>query len=373
MHCPKPLHLIFISTFFVALWIPVSLLLISGGKEISIHEKRKLASLPSLKETGVSGYPKQFEKYFNDQFGLREPLLKTHALYQFALFNVSSSEKVIVGKNGWLFQNGQPHFKDMRNQWPFSEAELRHWANVLIEKQRWLQQRNVQYMFVITPSKHIVYGENLPDAFQPVSPESRADQLTTYLQRHTNVTVVDMRKALQQAKKNGQIYHKTDTHWNSLGAYYGYRALLQEINRVLPQVQPIHLSVQDFIAVQEEGGDLAESLNLGDSLRETAFIPQNWQSECFNRAINEQNLPTSAARNRAWFTTTCTGKPYSVLMFRDSYSLALMPYLTETFGTVTYIPHSPVRRVNMQELTLKHNPELVIEQRTTRWLRTPEG
>ncbi len=373
MQCPKPLHLLFITTFLVTLWVPVLLLWASGTQEVSIHEKRKLVSLPVPAETGLTGYPKQFEKYFNDQFGLRELLLKAHSWYQFAFFKVSSSNTVVVGKNGWLFQNGPQHREDIRNQWPFSEAELRHWANVLTEKQRMLQQQNTRYMFVITPSKHLVYGENLPDAFKPVNPESRADQLVAYLRQHTDVPVVDMRETLLHSKKYGQLYHKTDTHWNSFGAYFGYRSMIKEIRQLLPEARPVKLSPKDFAPVQQKGGDLAESLNLGRNLQETALNPQKWQPECFNRAVREQNLPTAADRNRAWFTTTCKGKPYSILMFRDSYSLALMPYLTATFGSITYIPHSPVRRVNMQELARKHKPELVIEQRTTRWLRTPEG
>ena len=32
-----------------------------------------------------------------------------------------------------------------------------------------------------------------------------------------------------EAKKNGQVYHKQDTHWNEFGAFVGYKAISQTI------------------------------------------------------------------------------------------------------------------------------------------------
>ena len=60
-------------------------------------------------------------------------------------------------------------------------------------------------------------------------------------------------------------------------------------------------------------------------------------------------------------------------MFRDSYSLAMMPYLSESFGYVYYVPSAPVPLAALQELVQEKRPDVVIEQRASRWLRTPEG
>ncbi len=335
-----------------------------------MHEKRKLTPMPLLTETGLTKYPQQFENYFNDQFGLRESLLKVHSWSLFTLFHISSSRRVVAGRDGWLFQNGHPHVKDMRNLWPFSESELQHWAKVLKEKQQWLQQHNMGYIFVITPSKHLIYSEKLPASLQPVHSESRTDQLIQYLQRHTTVPVVDMRKALFEKKQDGRLYYKTDTHWNGYGAYFGYRTIMKEIRRQLPDAYVVHLEQKDFSPRDEPGGDLAQALTLQHSLQEVVLTPHTWKPACFQHAMQKLQLKN---RNQEWFTTTCPGRRFSLVLFRDSYALALMPYLTESFASITYIPHSPVGKDRMQELALQYKPDLIVEQRTSRWLRTPEG
>ena len=358
--------------FMVSLWTPLIIAMTTPAKDVSLTEKRKLAPLPALEWKTLSSFPKEFEAYYNDHFGLREQLLQGYNYYQFSLLNISSSNRVIVGKNGWLFQNGGDHVKDIRNIWPFSPAELQHWANILSLKHQWLQERGIKYVFMVTPSKHLIYPEQLPKAFQPAQPQSRADQLIRYLQEHTKVPVIDMRKALHKEKKKLRPYHKTDTHWNPYGAFIGYRETMRYLKKQLPAIQSVPLKRKQFQMVERPGGDLAQSLNVEKSIKEEVPEPASWNASCLQNSTlqGEQN---DASRNKEWFATTCAPKKYRVLMFRDSYSLAMMPYLSQSFHYIYYIPHSPVRIKNMQEIVSQQNPDIVIEQRATRWLRTPEG
>lgn len=358
--------------FFISLWAPLLIAMATPDKEISPTEKRKLTPVPQLSWEGLAGFPKAFDQYYNDHFGLREQLLSSHSYYQFALFNVSSSNRVIVGKDGWLFQNGHAHVNDMRNLWPFSPGELQRWANVLTAKYKWCRGQGIAYIFVVTPSKHLIYPEMLPGGYQPVNAHSRVDQLIDYLQKNTDVPVVDMREALKKEKRKLRTYYKTDTHWNRYGAYIGYKQIMKQIKKELKGIDTVSLKKKDFKVLPVPAGDLANSLNLQQSLPEECPKPVKWDATCLTNSTikGEQNDTT---RNQQWFTTTCVNRKYDAIMFRDSFSVALMPYLSESFNSIYYIPHSPVPTGNMKKIVSEQRPDIVIEQRATRWLRTPEG
>ena len=372
MHCSRLFRYFFIACFLVFLWTPLVLALVNPYPEMSLLEKRKRASFPVFDFKHAADFTDRFEDYFNDYFGLRDSLLFWFNSLQYHLLNATTSKKVIVGRDGWLFQNGKTHVDDMRNTWPFSEGELRHWGKILSAKYRWCKQRGIEYVFVITPSKHLLNKEKLPSAYRPVDRRSRADQLVDYLNNETDVPVVYMQKELKKAGRRLRTYHKTDTHWNSYGAYTGYRAVMKHLESRLDEVHSISLKSSDFKMDEQPGGDLARSLNLPDTIREDAPRVMTRELDCINNT-SPPGIDNDTSRNREWFTTTCAQKKYYTILFHDSYATAMMPYLSESFLSVYYIPHSPVRMENFQKIIQKQGPDIVIEQRTSRWLRTPEG
>jgi hypothetical protein len=123
---------------------------------------------------------------------------------------------------------------------------------------------------------------------------------------------------------------------------------------------------------ERAGGDLADVLNLGDILVERALEHRDWQPRCArNLEFGEQ--VDNRIRNKNAFTTVCDTGQGRLLMFRDSFSLAMMPYLSETFHTAYYFPASPVPLDGMKRVIAEQRPDVVIEQRSSRWLRTPQG
>jgi hypothetical protein len=360
--------------FLAAIWIPLLLTFTTPLKKISAAEKRELAPFPSISTAELATFPDRFEAFYNDHFGLRNTLVRGYNIMQVSVLGASVSDKVIVGKDGWLFQNGKPHLSDIRNTWPFSEAELRHWANVLIEKHRALEAKGITYLFVISPSKHLIYQDKLPEAFQPVSPVSRMDQLVAYLEQHTDVPVLDLRPGLFKARETLRPYHRTDTHWNAYGAYTGYRQIMDYLKKRKNKGRMLKLKPRDFTVRTGPGGDLAGLLNMRNDLREEYIEPEESVGDClYNTSLVVEADDPDRQRNRNSFATECSRGTGRLLMFRDSYSLAMMPYLSESFSYVYYFPSSPVSRQGLYQVVEEQRPDIVIEQRTSRWLRTPEG
>lgn len=365
-------HMILALAFPVAIFTPLALSFVAPPQEVSQVERRRLAPAPAVAFWNINEFPAQFEAWYNDHFGLRSPLIRIYNYLNVAGLGLGSTKGVIVGKKGWLFQGGDPHVREMRNAWPFHEHELQRWATVLQAKHDWLAQRQIAYYFVVTPNKERIYPEYLPDSIVMVSDTSRARQLIDYLRANTTVNVIDLRPDLEQAKPLQRSYHRTDTHWNDFGAYIGYRAMLKKFEPLFPELTILSLAKDDFHMVTQPGGDLAQNLDLADVLPEENITPR----EPVTRCARNPTLGPDADHDTLFeneFATYCDDARYRALMFRDSFSLAMMPYLSESFAYIYYFPHSPASMKGIRVMTAQHRPDIVIEQRAGRWLRTPEG
>lgn len=364
--------MILVPLFVAIVSLPLLVMLLTPQKEVSRVENRRLASTPEFNLEAPQEFPTDFENYFNDHFGLRENLIRLFRFLEVKVFRVSRAGNVVFGEDGWLFEAGGQQIADMRNNWPFKPAELAEWARVLEEKHAALRERGIEYLFVFAPNKHLLYPDKLPASVNRVRGISRVDQLVDYLSRHTDVPILDLRPALLEAKKRLRPYHKTDTHWNDWGAYAGYRSIVDRLGERFPDLEPVRLEAGEFVRRRQPGGDLARSLSMQEQLEEVVISPADWRPDC---AVYE-GIPRDASdtdRNNDKFTTRCRAGVKRLLMFRDSYSLAMMPYLSETFAYIHYFPASPVPLDGMLKVIEEHEPDVVIEERSTRWLRKPYG
>jgi hypothetical protein len=357
--------------FLLAVWLPLGIMVLTPAESISEIEKRKLTPFPEVKLRKVIDFPNSFEAYYNDHFGLRRPLIRWYNYLRVVGLGVSDSKWVLIGKDGWLFQNAPVHLRDMRNAWPFSPGELHHWAKMLSLKQAWLKKQGIHYLFVFAPSKHLIYPEKLPLSVNRVSPLSRLDQLVDYLKQHTKVNFLDLRPVMLEAKPHLRPYHKTDTHWNDYGAFLAYRTVMEHLQKELPNIPILPLAPDDFMRVKRPGGDLAQTLDLKESLTEIEIVPREKVVRCGKNTDNKSL--TIAEKNQQEFATRCATGKYRALLFRDSYSVTMMPYLSESFEYIYYHPASPVPLKGLKHLVPRVKPDVVIELRASRWLRTPEG
>lgn len=363
---------ILVPLFVVIISLPLLVMLVTPRERISELENRRLADAPEFDIRNPVEFIGDFEQYFNDHFGFRQHLIYLFRLLEVKVFRVSQAGNVIFGKDGWLFLAGGDHVKDMRNNWPFSESQLKEWAVIMSRKHERLKKGGIEYLVVFAPNKHLIYPEKLPPELNRVRPESRVDQLVDYLDKHTDVPFLDLRQAEFEAKKILRPYHRTDTHWNAWGSYTGYRTIMERLLPRFPDLPVIELEAGDFAQRETPGWDLARMISMQDELPEVEIYPRNWKPTCA-RYFDLPENHTRADRHENPFTTRCDKGHARLLMFRDSYSLAMVDYLSDTFEYIHYFPASPVPLDGMLQVIKEHKPDIVIEQRSTRWLRKPYG
>lgn len=337
-------------------------------------ENRRMMNEPSLLRLGelhintakgrlkaLLKFPGEFKYYFSDHFGFRSLLIRTHGLMMVEGLGVTSNPAVILGKDGWLYLANDGSLEDWRNIDPFNEAELESWRQMLESRSRFCADRGIPYVVVFAPSKYDIYPQYMPDALTQVGHRSRLDQLLTYLaQTHSSLHVIDLRPPLLNARAPGlRLFQKTDTHWNDLGGWLAYHAIMSEVTDKLPTA--CVLQVEDFEVVTRTrpGMDLAGLLGLNDVLREESFdlrprIPLRLPHV-------EQNMVQPIVVD-----ADAKGGP-SVVMFRDSFMTNVLPWVAQSFGRGVYLWEDGFD----QKLIESEHPDIVIQEFAQRKLMQP--
>ena len=320
------LFFVLIATPFAGMWFG------SGpGAFVDESEKRVPAAAPARPRSVSAAlkFTDQVDAYVQDHFAFRKTLIRAHSALLYFGLETSPSPKVALGRNGWLFYNGDRDdgrpIADYRGTEPLTVKQL-DWLRAMIQDQHeWLQSRGITYLFVIIPSKEAIYSEFLPAALTQVGAQSPREQLMDYLAGR-GLPVLDLTPALREAAQRAPVFHKTDTHWNSYGSLVASRSILKALG--LPAE-----SEQDFDpqTVTIPGGDLARMLNLGRELREetTEYVPRrprrgNPQPVSKKDMSNVEGGVEDPALPRA-------------VVYHDSFTASLIPFLTEHFSRVTYI------------------------------------
>ncbi len=353
-----------IVTFIVGLFLP---LVLTHNRKESAVEKRKLTELPELKwdHKTMLKFPSQFELFFNDHFGLRDQLTQVYSLYSIILKN-SSNPKVLIGLDDWLFYVNPAEgnsLEDYRRNDPLTPEELRSWKVGLEAKHKWLKQQGTSYLFVVVPDKYSIYPEYIPKHIRQVGKQTRLDQLIEYM-KDSEVSVLDLRPVLLAAKQKGQLFYKTDTHWNDFGAAIAQHEIIRTIQKIYPNLTPINYAWQDFGLIEYKSGDIANMLNISYFLKEMVPELRKPLPICHKQIV--ETHPED--QMKATFFTDCRIDAPKALIFRDSFFIALQPYISQYFAKTVYVWEWP--DIKLLEKYLQYNhPDIVIEARVERHLK----
>lgn len=181
--------------------------LVAGDRLFSETENRILAQRPewSLENVLSGDYEKAYESYVTDQFVRRDTwvMMKTRMdiLFQKKLIN-----GVYLAEDGYLIQQHLPE------DYPQELVDQR------LDQLETLIERYPQAKVMLVPTADNILTDKLP-AFAVYYDQSRL--LAQVEDRIGEERVIDVFPILTEHKEE-QIYYKTDHHWTTLGAYYGY-------------------------------------------------------------------------------------------------------------------------------------------------------
>jgi alginate O-acetyltransferase complex protein AlgJ len=178
-------------------------------------------------------------------------------------------------------------------------------------------------------------------------------------------------------KSRHQLYDKTDTHWNALGAFVGYHAIMKAVaeklkgHLALPlddfQIEKSELQVRDLGRML--GGNFTEQGLTLKPLR----LP-NWQvaiTQTATQVLESSRYPLPKESCYFPATNPQADRP-NIVVLHDSFMRALAGFLNEHFQRVCYKRRSGDWRDPFPaELIERERPTMVIEEMVQRRLQYP--
>lgn len=324
--------------------------------EISTEENRKMAVLPKLSRKNWSTFPQAFEAYFNDRFFSRTALVKTRNWIRFKCWQISAAPSILIGKDGWLYFLGETGTVLTSREESYSAQELKQWKDALVARNKYFESKGIKYLFVVAPDKQSIY----PEFFPRRRPDpSRLDQLSTYLGKNPEIPFVSLKPALMESKTASEdLYFKTDSHWNDLGAFIADSYVSAKLSALLPGVQPLVASNFSFKDNPFNSGDCTKLMGLFGWIKET--VPNLDASIAAPSATFEKSSGRSFASEVSSCARGDTKLPRAVI-FHDSFGDGWKPYLSRHFSRAAYQLRQADLGLDL-DLIEAEKPDIVIQE-----------
>ncbi len=187
---------------------------------------------PPADAAGLLPFARAFTAYLRDNFGLRSELIVLNHQLRKSV-GVSGVPALMIGKQGWQFLSTANNITEQhRGVDRFTPLELDRWIDAMEALRDWLAERSIPLVIAVAPNQQTIYGEYLPFYVNRVHPVTRFDQIERRLrERGSTLEFVNMKHALLQKKAAGKLYNAAESHWNSLGAFYGFQEVLDGLKR----------------------------------------------------------------------------------------------------------------------------------------------
>lgn len=328
----------FLTLFFGLLFIPM---LHISDAEKSEQENRMLARKTHL----ISGnkidndFGTKFNDWFSDRFLGRSILLNIYQKIQIFSSPNRGTDKVLVGKDGWLFYRLDDGCNNYANITVLSEDYLKHMLTYLKSINDWCKRHNKQFYVLIAPDKSKIYGEYYPEFIKQIKSDgfSLGRQLLNYIRENSDIKIIYPYEELITNKDKGLLYFKHDTHWTPLGAYIAYQKLMN--------LMGMKVNKYDFKYREKLDADLGQMYSSypKDSTMYTHFL-NNFKCEGDDVSFIHCKNPQGKKR---------------VFMLRDSFATALYPYLIPHFKEIFLYRRRNISFTDLK-MILDNNIDIVI-------------
>lgn len=340
--------LIYCILFFAICLCPSLGMLVT--KQETSSENRQLSEFPSPKtEEGKINveWLSQAGDYFQEHFAFRNELVTGNALIHGRLLETSTADGVIQGKNGWLYYKDS--LDDYLGQELLSDRSLFNIAHMLSMTQQALEEKGVNFLFTIAPNKNSLYGDNMPyyDKLK-VSDQTNRENLESWLKTE-KVAYADLYQALMD--EDEVLYHARDSHWNNKGAALAADVLMDALGKEHDSYEG-----ESYTVRRDYTGDLDTMLY---PLASTADDEIYYDKETTYATVEEIQSNFDPR-----ITTVNPVKEGSLVMYRDSFGNALLPYMADAYANAYFSRGIPYQLMDVET----HSADTVIIERAERFL-----
>lgn len=271
----KKVTLIFILTM---LFLPL-LMQMSGrfkGRELeglSVHAKKPVLTAENYFE---GFYQDSMNKYLDENFGLRNYLVRGYNQMLYSVFGKTFAPRVVVGKNGILFM--ESYITSYTGINYIGEEKIFKISHKIKLIQDLLKLQNKDIIVVLAPGKGSLYPEYIPDSyFYPHHPENNYQGYKRAFDKY-HVQYLDLNSVFVGLKNKSKypLFPRYGSHWNAYGVAVATDTLIHFIEK-LRNIDMPDMKYDEVIlssSIDESEYDIGILLNIYNTLPDTLPYPQ---------------------------------------------------------------------------------------------------
>ena len=163
---------------------------------------------------------------------------------------------------------------------------------------------------------------------------------------------------LMNEKENNTLYHKTDTHWNTFGAYTAYKSLEKEIKKVNKEY-----ALLDESRIKECEKDVVYDLEtLSNNVKSAG---KKYESIYINGIDNITLEPNN--KTVIWHKGYGGEKAPNVLVINDSFMVELAPFISTGVSSLWHLWTYDADFSKVSDVILESKPDIIIWERLERY------
>lgn len=294
----------------------------------STKENRTLQTLPqfSTKKLISGTFSKEIESYVTDQFLLRDKFIELKSNTEFNLGKQENNGVILTSNNTLIEGFAKPDYD-------------------LVDKNigainQFTQKISVPVYTAIIPTQSEVLKHTLPKN----TPSYSQETLINYIYGTLENTVDVLTPLSNQNRK--YIFYNTDHHWTSLGAYYGYEAIISKMNFTPVSLDSYNAQIQatnfNGTIYNKSGIRKAQSDTIHSYVENQEIMvndgTKNLSKMLYNKDYEneEDKYALFLGGNDPQVTIKGEGKE-NLLIIKDSYTNAMVPFFIAHFKEIHLI------------------------------------
>lgn len=189
------------------------------GKDAELAGVSAANEKPALSLVGVmdGSYFAGMDTYVSDNLPGRNMMIKVRNQVMFSCFGKSPNSNILVGKNKNLFEsNYLDEYMQISRQG--SDEYLMEMKDKLLVLEERLNEKGIELMLFLTPSKARYYAEDIPEAYRKAGTRTEVcnhDRWVNILEE-SGLSYFDTIPYMDEYMEEGQdVFYKTGTHWTN--------------------------------------------------------------------------------------------------------------------------------------------------------------
>ena len=308
-------------------------------KSFSEQENRTLQTMPELTLSALTdnGLSRDIADFYADQFPARSALIGLKTLSELSMLRMENNG-VLIGKSGYLIKRleyGESEYENLRTN-----------AEAVADFGQVMTEHGIPVTFAIAPRGIDVLTAYLPDYYDTTRADAAWRVLSQAADRHGLSTVTFTEELRMSAEVGTEVWFRTDHHWTPRGAYLAYCLLGKTLGYTPLPFDSLTAETLDapFYGTTYSSAGMAwaraDELTFYHIPNEERFLCEIVDTgKTFNGFYDRSYLEgkdkygalIGGNNGRVRITDTKNPDKPTLLLIKDSFAHAAVPYLAEHF------------------------------------------